>query len=195
LQYLGIPLLAGIVTRYSVWALTSKRFLEDRFLPLFGPLALVGLLYTVFVLFAYQGNNIIHNIGPVFRTAVPLLIYFALMWTSAFALIYFLSKWRAHDFDYETAAVQSFTAGSNNFVGLTHFQWIKLISVKELAIAIAIASYGVGSKQALAATIGPLIEVPVLLALTYVALWLKRRLDWGKTGSEDNVVQFKKTRA
>lgn len=140
LKYLGIPLAAGVVTRFAVWYATSKHFLETRFLPLFGPLALVGLLYTIFVLFAYQGNNIVHNLGPFFRTIVPMLLYFGIMWTSAFALIYLLAKRNDQAFDYEMAVVQSFTAGSNNF---------------ELAIAIAIAVYGVNSKQALAATVGP----------------------------------------
>merc|ERR1711939_286329 len=134
LIYLGIPLVAGVVTRYTVWALTSKQFLYTNFLPWFGPVALLGLLYTIFVLFAYQGNNIVHNLGPVFRTFVPMVVYFAIMWTSAFALIYFLTRWREQEFGYEMAVVQSFTAGSNNF---------------ELAIAVAIAVYGVGSKQAL----------------------------------------------
>ncbi|KAJ6608316.1 sodium bile acid symporter family-domain-containing protein [Mycena sp. CBHHK59/15] len=139
LIYLGIPLTAGIVTRYTVWRLTSKAFLEERFLPLFGPWALIGLLYTIIVMFAYQGHHIIQNIGPVFRV---------------------FSK---TNFGYEMAVVQSFTAGSNNF---------------ELAIAVAIATYGVGSDEALAATIGPLVEVPVLLALTWVALYLHRKLRW-----------------
>ena len=129
-----------MVTRYTIWFLTSKTFLETRFLPLFGPLALVGLLYTIFVLFAYQGNNIVHNLGPFFRTIVPMICYFCVMWTSAFALIWILSRYDDKVFDYEMAVVQSFTAGSNNF---------------ELAIAIAIAVYGVESKQALAATVGP----------------------------------------
>lgn len=114
-QYLGIPLVAGVVTRYTVWAIAGKRFLEARFLPAFGPLALVGLLYTIFVLFAYQGNNIVHNLGPFFRTIVPMVIYFALMWTSAFFFIYVLARRNNQLFDYEVAVVQSFTAGSNNF--------------------------------------------------------------------------------
>jgi len=165
LIYLGIPLVAGVITRYTVWALSSKQFLYTKFLPWFGPVALLGLLYTIFVLFAYQGNNIVDNLGPVFRTFVPMVVYFTIMWTGAFALIYFLTRWREEEFGYEMAVVQSFTAGSNNF---------------ELAIAVAIAVYGVGSKQALAATIGPLVEVPVLLGLTYVSLYLKDHLRWGK---------------
>ncbi|KAJ6608308.1 sodium bile acid symporter family-domain-containing protein [Mycena sp. CBHHK59/15] len=168
LIYLGIPLAAGIVTRYTVWRLTSKAFLEERFLPLFGPWALIGLLYTIIVMFAYQGHHIIQNIGPVFRVFVPMILYFVIMWSSAFALVYWLGRRRGAgksktNFGYEMAVVQSFTAGSNNF---------------ELAIAVAIATYGVGSDEALAATIGPLVEVPVLLALTWVALYLHRKLRW-----------------
>ncbi|KAK9897955.1 arsenical-resistance protein ACR3 [Cystobasidium minutum MCA 4210] len=172
LIYLGIPLAAGVITRYTVWALTSKHFLETRFLPYFGPLALIGLLYTIFVLFAYQGNSIVHNLGPVFRTFVPMILYFAIMWTSAFAFTYYLSRYKSAHFGYEMAVVQSFTAGSNNF---------------ELAIAVAIAIYGVNSKQALAATIGPLVEVPVLLALTWVSLWLKTRLNWTRHPSSQTI--------
>jgi len=175
LIYLGIPLLAGIVTRFSVIFLTSKEFFERRFLPVFSPLSLIGLLYTIIVLFAYQGQHIIHNIGPVFRVFVPQILYFILMWFSTFSLIYQLSK-REHEgervYGYEMAVVQAFTAASNNF---------------ELAIAVAIAVYGVNSDQALAATIGPLTEVPVLLGLTWVALYLKNKWNWESrnTGQAD----------
>ncbi|TFK32066.1 arsenical-resistance protein ACR3 [Crucibulum laeve] len=167
LIYLGIPLVAGIITRYTVWYFTSKKFLETRFLPVFSPLALLGLLYTILVLFAYQGHQIVDNIGHVFRVFVPMILYFIIMWASTFGFMYFLSRREggkeARTFGYEMAVVQSFTAASNNF---------------ELAIAVAIAVYGVQSEQALAATIGPLVEVPVLLALTWLALYLKRKLDW-----------------
>jgi ACR3 family arsenite transporter len=188
-QYLGIPLVAGIITRYTVWSLTSRRFLEERFLPAFGPLALLGLLYTILVMFAYQGKHIVHNIGPVFRVFVPLILYFVIMWTSAFALIWWIGRRQARlamdqpvgaEFGYEMAVVHSFTAGSNNFVchfGLASL-WLPLISIQELAIAVAIAVYGVGSDQALAATIGPLVEVPVLLGLTWLSLFLRQRLTW-----------------
>jgi ACR3 family arsenite transporter len=164
LIYLGIPLIAGIITRYGVQAATSKIFFEKRFLPVFSPLSLLGLLYTIFVMFAYQGHHIIHDLGPVFRTMVPLVLYFLIMWMSTFALIYRLTKrHNGEAFGYEMAVVQAFTAGSNNF---------------ELAIAVAIAIFGVNSDQALAATIGPLVEVPVLLILTWVSLWLKGKLKW-----------------
>jgi ACR3 family arsenite transporter len=173
LIYLGIPLLAGVTTRYTVWYLTSKTFLETRFIPLFSPLALLGLLYTILVMFAYQGHHIVHNLGPVFRVFVPMILYFIIMWSSAFALVFYLTRRESgkggHRFGYEMAVVQAFTAGSNNF---------------ELAIAVSIAVYGVSSDQALAATIGPLVEVPVLLALTWVALFLGHRLQWKRT--DDN---------
>ncbi|KAJ7083806.1 sodium bile acid symporter family-domain-containing protein [Mycena epipterygia] len=174
LIYLGIPLAAGVVTRYVVWYLTSKTFLEDRFLPVFGPLALLGLLYTILVMFAYQGHHIVQNVGNVFRVFVPMILYFIIMWTGAFAMIYWLGRRHSKskkDFNYEMAVVQAFTAGSNNF---------------ELAIAVAIASYGVGSDEALAATIGPLVEVPVLVALTWFALYLQGKLNW-TSGNERDV--------
>ncbi|KIM29306.1 hypothetical protein M408DRAFT_68088 [Serendipita vermifera MAFF 305830] len=166
--YLGIPLAAGIVTRF-----TLKRILTDKsfalFLKYFGPLALLGLLYTIVILFAFQGNRIIHNIGSVFRIFVPLVLYFFLVWSSTFFGLYFLNRRKngANLGGYEKAVVQAFTTGSNNF---------------ELAIAVAVASFGTDSPEALAATIGPLVEVPVLLALTYVALWLRTKLVWKPEG-------------
>ncbi|KAH6911582.1 arsenite transporter [Coprinopsis sp. MPI-PUGE-AT-0042] len=175
LIYLGIPLAAGVVTRFAVMKLTGKDFFNRKFIPVFSPLALLGLLYTILVLFAYQGDNIVSNVRPVFRVFVPLILYFTIMWTLTFFLIFALSRSKSEAkrkmFNYEMAVVQAFTASSNNF---------------ELAIAIAIAVYGVNSEQALAATIGPLIEVPVLLALTWVALYLRVKLHWGKVdvGSE-----------
>jgi len=179
LIYLGIPLVAGIVTRYSVWYLTSKEFLEKRFLPFFSPLALLGLLYTIFVMFAYQGRHIVHNLGPVFRVFVPMILYFVIMWSSAFAGVYYLSRKEAASkgriFGYEMGVVQAFTAGSNNF---------------ELAIAVAIAIYGVDSDQALAATIGPLVEVPVLLSLTWVALFFKKYFKPEGTPAKEITLDF-----
>ncbi|EJF59410.1 arsenical-resistance protein [Dichomitus squalens LYAD-421 SS1] len=188
LIYLGIPLAAGVVTRFTMLRLTSRRFFESTFLPYFSPLALLGLLYTIVVMFAYQGHHIVHNLGPVFRVIVPLVLYFVIMWFATFAFVWWCARPRPRsamvretsasmdekekkkraDWSYEMAVVQSFTAASNDF---------------ELAIAVTIAVYGVGSDQALAATIGPLVEVPVLLALTWVALFLRRRLTW-HTGSD-----------
>jgi len=116
-------------------------------------------------MFAYQGHHILHNLGPVFRVFVPMILYFIIMWSGAFGLVLWLSQKEGETriWGYDMAVVQAFTAGSNNF---------------ELAIAVAIAVYGVGSDQALAATIGPLVEVPVLLALTWVSLFLRGRLNW-----------------
>ncbi|KZV76086.1 arsenical-resistance protein ACR3 [Peniophora sp. CONT] len=167
--YLGLPLVAGCITRYAVWGITGKDFLERCFLPIFGLLSLLGLLYTIIVMFAYQGHEILHNLGPVFRTMVPLVLYFIIMWTLAFWWMYRVNARYGYgrSFSYDMAVVQSFTAGSNNF---------------ELAIAVAIAVYGVDSKQALAATIGPLVEVPVLLALTWLALHLRTALKWHDGG-------------
>jgi ACR3 family arsenite transporter len=111
---------AGIVTRYTVWRLTSKSFLDTRFLPLFGALAPLGLLYTILVMFAYQGHHIVQNVAPVFRVFVPMVLYFVIMWSGAFAGVYWLgrrnSKSKSTEFGYEMVVVQAFTAGSNNFV-------------------------------------------------------------------------------
>ncbi|CAO3651649.1 unnamed protein product [Cunninghamella echinulata] len=159
LIYLGIPLLAGVVTRFSLRKLKGASWYDHVFLPHFGPLALIGLIYTIIVMFANQGHHIIENIGSVCRVAVPLFVYFIIM----FFLTFFILK--AMGVDYTLIVTQSFTAGSNNF---------------ELAIAVAIGTYGIGSEQALAATIGPLIEVPVLLILVHVALFFKRKLNWKK---------------
>lgn len=121
-QYLGIPLVAGVITRYTVWYFTSRIFLEKNFLTRFSPLSLVGLLYTIIVMFANQGHHIVHNLGSVFRVFVPMILYFVIMWTSAFALIYYLTKRESRSrtedqrFGYDMAVVQAFTAGSNNFV-------------------------------------------------------------------------------
>jgi arsenite transporter len=117
-QYLGIPLVAGIITRFTIWYLASEEFLVMRFLPFFSPLALLGLLYTILVMFAYQGHHIIHNLGPVFRVFVPMILYFVVMWTGTFGLVFWLSRREGETslWGYEMAVVQSFTAGSNNFV-------------------------------------------------------------------------------
>ncbi|KAG6835561.1 hypothetical protein H0H93_016996 [Arthromyces matolae] len=174
LIYLGIPLAAGLITRYIIWYLKGKTFLDQKFLPYFGPFALLGLLYTILVMFAYQGHHIVQNIGSVFRVFVPMILYFIIMWSGAFALIFYFTRRDASNgrFGYEMAVVQAFTAGSNNF---------------ELAIAVAIAIYGVSSDQALAATIGPLVEVPVLLALTWAALFLGKRLRWETLEDEETI--------
>ena len=116
-----------------------------------------ALLWTTFAIFAVQGHNIITNIGAVCRVCVPMVVYFAIMFSSSLIMCRHLG------FGYEKSVTQAFTASSNNF---------------ELAIAVSAATFGVDSPEALAATIGPLVEVPALLALVYLALWLKPRLDW-----------------
>ena len=154
LIFLGIPLLAGFLTRTIGEARKGTEWYENTFLPRIGPVALYGLLFTIVVLFALQGEQITENPLDVARVAVPLLVYFALMWGGAFVTAYRLGL------PYERNASVAFTAAGNNF---------------ELAIAVAIAVFGVTSGQALAGTIGPLIEVPALVGLVYVSLWAKRR--------------------
>ena len=146
--------LAGFLTRTIGEARKGTDWYENTFLPRIGPVALYGLLFTIVVLFALQGDQITTHPLDVARVAVPLLVYFALMWTGSFTLGYRLR------FPYERNASVAFTAAGNNF---------------ELAIAVSIAVFGVTSGQALAGTIGPLIEVPALVALVYVSLWAKRR--------------------
>ncbi|KIY53456.1 arsenical-resistance protein, partial [Fistulina hepatica ATCC 64428] len=160
--YLGIPLAAGVLTRAVALTLFSPAN-SSRIFSAISPLSIIGLLYTIIVLFASQGKNIIDRIGTVFRVCVPLVLYFVIMWFGTFFTLWFVSRTRKGAFlgGYEKVVTQAFTAGSNNF---------------ELAIAVAIASFGTDSHEVLAATLGPLIEVPVLLSLSYVALWLKYRL-------------------
>jgi ACR3 family arsenite transporter len=153
LLFLGVPLAAGILTRYTIFLIKGKAWFEKRFVPFISPWALIGLLYTIFVMFSIQAHQILSNIGDVFRVAVPLLAYFAIVFFSTATIC------RALKMGYPETVTQSFTASSNNF---------------ELAIAVAVGSFGIDSQQALAATIGPLIEVPVLLGLVYVTLYFKK---------------------
>ena len=157
LIFLGIPLVAAIITRYSLIGLKGREWYDKKFMPYFGPLALLALIYTIWVMFALQGHQVIENIGSVFRVAVPMLLYFSIMWIGTIVFC------RAVGISYEKAVTQAFTASSNNF---------------ELAIAVATAVFGITSPEALAATVGPLIEVPVLLALSYVALLLHKKMKW-----------------
>lgn len=157
LIFLGAPLVAAIITRYTVIWIKGRSWFDKQFAPRIGPIALVALVYTVWLLFALQAKQVLDNIGDVFRVSVPLLLYFATMWFATFYACRFAKG------KYEYAVTQAFTASSNNF---------------ELAIAVAVAVFGINSKEALAATIGPLIEVPVLLLLVYVALWLQKRYQW-----------------
>jgi ACR3 family arsenite transporter len=154
LIFLGIPLIAGYLTRRIGLRAKGREWYEQKFLPRIGPFALYGLLFTIVVMFALQGRAITGNPVFVMRIALPLLAYFAIMWGISF----FLGS-RAH-LGYPKATTLAFTAAGNNF---------------ELAIAVSIGVWGVTSGEALAGVIGPLIEVPALLALVYLSLWLRRR--------------------
>ncbi|HEX3786172.1 MAG TPA: ACR3 family arsenite efflux transporter [Pseudonocardiaceae bacterium] len=153
LIFLGIPLLAGYLTRRLGERARGRDWYEARFLPRVGPFALYGLLFTIIVLFALQGGQITGHPLDVARIALPLLAYFAIMWAGSFAL------GKSIGLTYERTTTLAFTAAGNNF---------------ELAIAVAIATFGIDSGQALAGVVGPLIEVPVLIALVYAALWARR---------------------
>jgi len=159
--FLGVPFAAGFLTRAAGLRARGRRWYEGRFLPHIGPVALYGLLFTIVVLFALQGHQITHDPLAVARIALPLLVYFAVMFSVSFA-------WgSALHLGYERTATLAFTAASNNF---------------ELAIAVAIGVFGVTSGQALAGTVGPLIEVPVLVGLVYVSLWLRGRFGQSRSG-------------
>ncbi|MFI7102430.1 ACR3 family arsenite efflux transporter [Streptomyces sp. NPDC050161] len=153
LIFLGIPLLAGFLTRRLGEKTRGRTWYETKLIPRIGPFALWGLLFTIVVLFALQGDAITSKPLDVARIALPLLVYFALMWAGSMAV------GRAVGLDYPKATTLAFTAAGNNF---------------ELAIAVAIATFGATSGQALAGVVGPLIEVPVLIGLVYVALAARR---------------------
>lgn len=154
LIFLGIPLLAGYLSRRIGERSRGRTWYESKFLPVVGPWALYGLLFTIVVLFALQGHQILGRPLDVARIALPLLAYFAIMWGGGYLL------GAALRLGYPRTTTLAFTAAGNNF---------------ELAIAVAIATYGATSGQALAGVVGPLIEVPVLVALVYVSLALRRR--------------------
>ncbi|HVZ78775.1 MAG TPA: ACR3 family arsenite efflux transporter [Gemmatimonadaceae bacterium] len=152
--FLGVPLVAGYLTRRLLVARRGDAWFTGVFMPKFGPTALVGLLYTIVLMFAMQGDRIVRLPLDVVRIAIPLLVYFIVMFGLAFVVSARLG------FTYEETAALSFTAAGNNF---------------ELAIAVAVATFGIASGEALAAVVGPLIEVPALISLVYVSLWAGRR--------------------
>ncbi|KAF8462862.1 sodium bile acid symporter family-domain-containing protein [Kalaharituber pfeilii] len=185
--FLGIPLGLAVVTRLLLFPTLGQKG-YDKFMKIIGPFSLLGLLFTIVVLFASQAGNLIKQVVSVVRVAAPLIVYFTLVFAGTWGGCWWMwrkgqrmrsaqgtseseegdkdgqgSKQKEVEWGYARSTTQALTAASNNF---------------ELAIAVAVAAYGVGSKQALAATVGPLIEVPVLLGLVEVAKWGKKRLGW-----------------
>ena len=167
LIFLGIPLAAGYLTRRIGIRRRGRDWYEQHFIRRIAPITMYGLLFTIVLLFAIQGEEITSQPLDVVLIAVPLVVYFAVMWITGFA------SGRLMGFPYPQTAALSFTVASNDF---------------ELAIAVAVGVFGATSGQALSGVVGPLIEVPVLVALVYVALWLRRRLAWPELRRSRNTV-------